>query len=98
MIRTLPSLNIKGAFYLQSKGQLISKADWRAIDSPEKRTDKFVLFAVLLFTANKSSSSVHFLGESTACQSAFWFYLTFSIFKNFGRTQIFGRIAIKLFM
>ena len=27
-----------------SKGQLISKADWRAIDSPKKRTDEFVLF------------------------------------------------------
>ena len=28
-----------------AKGQLISKADWRAIDSPKKRTDEFVLFA-----------------------------------------------------
>ena len=27
------------------KGQLISKADWRAIDSPKKVTDEFVLFA-----------------------------------------------------
>ena len=27
------------------KGQLISKADWRAIDSPKKRMDEFVLFA-----------------------------------------------------
>ena len=60
-----------------TEGQLISKADWRAIDSSKKRTDKFVLFAFLLFTANKSSSSVHFLGESTPLQSAFWFYLTF---------------------
>ena len=39
--------------------------------------DEFVLFAVLLFMANKSNSSVRFLGESTALQSAFWFYLTF---------------------
>ena len=60
-----------------SKGQLILKADWRAIDSPKKRTDEFILFAFLLFTANKSNSSVRFLGESTARQSAFWFYLTF---------------------
>ena len=51
--------------------QLISKADCRAIDSPKKRTDEFVLFAFLLFTANKSNTSVHFLGESTAGQSAF---------------------------
>ena len=61
-----------------SKGQLISKADWRTIDSPKKRTDEFVLFAFLLFTANKSNFSVRFLEESTAHQSAFWCYLTFN--------------------
>ena len=65
--------------YVYSKGQLISKADWRAMDSPKKRTDEFVLFASLLFTANKSNSSVRFLGESTAHQSAFRFYLTFRV-------------------
>ena len=27
------------------KGQLISKADWRDIDSPKKGTNEFVLFA-----------------------------------------------------
>ena len=53
------------------KGQLILKADWRAIYAPKKRTDEFVLFAFLLFMANKSNSSVSFLGESKACQSAF---------------------------
>ena len=56
---------------LPAKCQLISKADWRAIDSPKKRTDEFDLFAFLLFTANKSNSSVRFFGESTARQSAF---------------------------
>ena len=61
-----------------TKGQLTSKADWRAIDSPKKGKDEFVLFAFLLFTANKSYSSVRFLGESTAHQSAFRFYLTFN--------------------
>ena len=61
-----------------AKGHFISKADWRAKDSPKKRTDEFDLFAFLLFTANKSNSSVCFLGESTACQSAFRFYLTFT--------------------
>ena len=35
------------------------------------------MFAFLLFTAKKSDLSVSFLGESTALQSAFWFYLTF---------------------
>ena len=60
------------------KGQLISKADWRTIGSPKKRTNEFVLYALLLFPANKSNSTIHFLGESTTCQSAFRFYLTFS--------------------
>ena len=54
-----------------TKGQLILKADWRAIDSPKKRTDEFVLFAFLLFTVNKKKSSVCILEESTARQSAF---------------------------
>ena len=39
--------------YVYSKGQLISKADWCAMD-------ELVLFASLLFTANKSNSSVGF--------------------------------------
>ena len=33
----------------------------------------------LLFTANKSNSSIRFLGESTARPSSFRFYLTFSL-------------------
>ena len=53
------------------KGQLISKAIYGLLASTKKRTDKFVLFTFLLFTANKSNSSARFLGESTACQSAF---------------------------
>jgi hypothetical protein len=60
-----------------AKGKLISEADWRAIDSPKKRTDEFVLFAFLLFTANKPNLSVRFLGESMARQSAVRNYLTF---------------------
>ena len=56
-----------------AKGQLILKADWRAINSPKKQTDGFILFSFLLFAANKSNSSASFLGES-----AFQFYLTFS--------------------
>ena len=59
------------------KGQLISQAVYGQLTSPKKRTGEFVLFAFLLFTANKSNSSVHFLRESKARQSAFWFYLTF---------------------
>ena len=62
-----------------TKGQLILKADWRAIDSAKKQTDEFVLFSFLLFTAKKSNSSIRFLGESTERQSAFRFYLTFMV-------------------
>ena len=60
------------------KGQLISKAIYCLLTSPKKQTNEFVLFALLLFMANKSNSSVRFLGESTARQSTFRFYLTFS--------------------
>jgi hypothetical protein len=38
---------------MDAKGQLISKADWRAIDSPKKRMDELVLFAFLLFVHGK---------------------------------------------
>ena len=54
-----------------TKGQLISKPIYDLLTSPKKRTDEFDLFAFLLFTANKSNSSVRFFGESTARQSAF---------------------------
>ena len=59
------------------KGQLISKAIYGQLTSPKKQRDEFVFLVFLLFMANKSNSSVHFLGESTARQPAFWFYLTF---------------------
>ena len=55
----------------------MSKQNCQVVTSPKKQTDEFVLFPFLLFTANKSNSSVRFLGESTARQSAFGFYLTF---------------------
>ena len=45
------------------KGQLISKADWRTIDSPKIQTDEFVLFAVKSKEAKKTNSSIRFLGE-----------------------------------
>ena len=63
---------------IRTKGQLISIAIYGLLTSLKKQMDEFVLFAFLLFTANKSNSSVRFLGESMAHQSAFWFYLTFS--------------------
>jgi hypothetical protein len=52
--------------------------------------DEFVLFALKSKKANKTNSFVYFLGESTACQSAFiWFYLTFiGLTKNSSRSII----------
>ena len=39
------------------------KADWRAVDSPKKRTDKSDLFAMNSKKVNKANSFVRFLGE-----------------------------------
>ena len=58
-----------------NKGQLISKTIYGLLTFPKKRTVEFVLFA--FYPSYKSNSSVRFLGESMACQSTFWFYLTF---------------------
>ena len=54
------------------KGQIKPKADSSAVDSPKKWTKKFVLFAFLLFTANKTNSFVRFLEKSTARPNCFW--------------------------
>ena len=64
------------------KGLIKLKADWRDLDSPKKRTNEIFLFAFLLFTANKTNSSVHILGVSPGRQSCFWFYLTFREYKG----------------
>ena len=39
-----------------AKGLIKLKADWRAIDSPKKRTDEFVLFAV---KSKKQRKQIH---------------------------------------
>ena len=58
--------------FLLIKRQLISKAIYGLLlTSPKKRTDEFVLFAILLFTANKQNSFIRFLGESMARQPAY---------------------------
>ena len=54
------------------------KAIYGLLTSPKKWTDEFVLFAFLLFTANKSNSSVRFLGEFEDTKKSFRNYLTFS--------------------
>ena len=53
------------------KGQIKPKNRLAAVDSPKKRTDEFDLFAVKSKKAKKTNSSVRFLGESIARQSAF---------------------------
>ena len=45
------------------KGQLILKAFHGLLTSPKKRSYEFDLFAFLLFTANKSNSSIRFFGR-----------------------------------
>ena len=52
-----------------TKGQIKPKADWGAVDSPKKRMNEFVLFAVKSKKANKKKSFVRFWGESTVSQS-----------------------------
>jgi hypothetical protein len=70
-------LSFSQIFCLFTKGQIKPKADWPAIDSPKQQMNEFVLFDFLLFMANKTNSFVLFLGESTARQNCFRFYLTF---------------------
>ena len=60
------------------KGQIKPEEDWRAVDSPKKESNEFVLFVFLLFMANKTNSFVRFLGESMARPNCFWFYMTFN--------------------
>ena len=67
------------AKHISGKGQLISKAIYGLLTSPKKRMDKFDLFVFSIFTENKSNSSIGFFGESRARQSAFRYYLTFSV-------------------
>ena len=70
-IKTFMLCQIEFQNFDVSKGQLISKAIYGLLTSPKKQMDGFVLFVFLLFMTNKSNSSIRFLGESTARQSAF---------------------------
>jgi hypothetical protein len=53
------------------KGQIKPKAYWRAVDSPKKQTNEFVVFAYLLLTEIKTNSFVRFWGESTGRPNCF---------------------------
>ena len=44
-----------------AKGQIKLKADWRAADSPKKRTKKIVLFAFFAFHGKQIKFVVRFL-------------------------------------
>ena len=56
-----------------TKGQIKPQADWRAVDSPKNdQTNNFSSFCFLP-QKTKTNSFIRFLGESTACQSAFGF-------------------------
>ena len=72
-----------------TKGQIKSKTDWLAADSPKKRTNGFVFVAFLLFMSKKTNAFVRFLGESTARKSAFEINWPLSNFKKCG-TYIFS--------
>ena len=50
--RTYSSIQIIPVFFT-TKGQIKPNADWRAVDSPKKQTNEFVMFAN---TANKTNS------------------------------------------
>ena len=72
MIETGSSKDFGSIFSLSytTKGQIKPKADWRTIDSPKKRMNKFVLY----FRIVKPKKIVRLvLGESTAHQSAYGF-------------------------
>ena len=64
-------MNQSGQKNVFTKGQIKPKADWRAIDSPKKRTNEFVFFCHE--KQKKTNSFVRFLGQSTARQSAYGF-------------------------
>ena len=53
------------------KVRYIQKVDWQVVDSPKDATYEFDVFAVKSKKANKTNSSVCFLGESMARQSVF---------------------------
>ena len=67
-------LYINQLFIADDKGQIKPKTDWRAVDSPKKRTNEFGCFGFLLFAAKKLNLFLWFFGESTAPQSAFGFF------------------------
>ena len=71
---------------LCAKGQLISKADWRPIDSPKKRTDNFVQSAFSTLHGKQIKFVHSFFGRIYGAQICLRFYLTFIHLKALGLT------------
>ena len=86
------------------KGQIKQEADWRAIDSHKKRTNEFVLFAFLLFTAKKKQScSFNFWENLRHAQTAFGFiwpldWPSFYFCKCTSSFSIFRQTSPKVFL
>ena len=91
----LPILNTTcnciGNYPICLKGQIKPIADWRAIDSPKKRTNIF--FNLHGKTKTKTNLLVRFLGESTARKSACGFIWPLVKF-----TTIFWRMRKDIFI
>ena len=68
----------KPRFFNRTKGQIKPKADWRAADSPKKRTNKFVFVA---FYSSRQKNT-KFFGRIYGAQISFPFYLTFNTNKH----------------
>ena len=65
-----------------AKGQLISKADWRAMDSPKKTNGQICFVCFFTLHGKQIKFVLSFLGEPTAHQSAFRSLLTFTLFRR----------------
>ena len=64
---------------IRTKGQIKPIADWRAVDSPTKRTNEFGFFAVKSKKQKKKTEFVRlFFGRIYGAPICLRFYLTFS--------------------
>ena len=71
---------LKLAHWELVKGQIKPKADWRAVDSSNKRSNEFVFYAVKSKKTNSFVRSV--FGRIYGAPICLRFYLTFSRFKS----------------
>jgi hypothetical protein len=62
-----------------TKGQIKPMQFWRALDSPKKRTNEFVLFAVKSKKSKQPKFVRSFFGRIYGAPICFRVYLTFSV-------------------